>query len=103
MSIISIINPSLLQEINSNKALYEKYYNQVVGIEGILNNKKLDQQIEKLSSIYRVEETSNSLMIVAVGLILGIFLGVFMAFIKEFLENNKLTSSLECKKNCYIK
>lgn len=103
VSIISIINPSLLQEVNSNKALYKKYYNQMVGIEGILNNKKLDQQIEKLTSIYKIEEKSKSLMMVAVGLILGIFLGVFMTFIKEFLESNKFTSSLECKKNCYIK
>ncbi|MCS5420423.1 MULTISPECIES: hypothetical protein [Psychrilyobacter] len=87
ISMLSITNPSLLQEMDSDKALYEKYYDQAVGIEGLKEDKNLNQQIEKLSSIYKVEEKSKSMMIVAMGLILGLFLGIFAAFMKEFFEN----------------
>jgi len=87
ISILSITNPSLLQEMNNNKALYQKYYNQAVGIEGLKEDKNLDQQVEKLSSIYEVKEKSKSMMIVAIGIVLGLFLGVMVAFIKEFFAN----------------
>lgn len=87
MSIITITNPTLLQEMNNNKALYAKYYNQAVGIEGLKEDKNLNKQIEKISSVYKVKEKSKSMMIVAIGMILGLFLGIFAAFIKEFFAN----------------
>lgn len=87
MSILTITNPTLIQEMNSTKELYSKYYNQAIGIEGVKEDKNINQQIEKLSSIYKVEEKSKSLMILAIGLILGLFLGVFAAFMKEFFAN----------------
>lgn len=87
MSILTITNPTLIQEMNSNKELYSKYYEQAIGIKGIKENKNLDQQVEKISSIYKIEEKSKSKMIVAIGLILGLFLGVFAAFVKEFFAS----------------
>lgn len=85
MSILTITNPTLIQEMNSNKELYSKYYEQAIGILGVKNDKNINQQIEKISSIYKIEEKSNAKMIVAIGLILGLFLGIFAAFMKEFL------------------
>lgn len=87
ISILSITNPSLLQEMNNNKELYKKYYSQAVGIEGLKEDKNLNKQIEKISSIYKVEEKSKSKMIVAIGMMLGLFLGIMVAFIKEFFAN----------------
>lgn len=87
MSILKVTNSILLQDIKSNKELYQKYYNQAIGIKGVKEDKNLDQQIEKLSSIYKVKEKSKSKMIVAIGLILGLFLGIFIAFMKEFVKN----------------
>ncbi|UUV18861.1 hypothetical protein NRK67_16480 [Fusobacteria bacterium ZRK30] len=86
VSILTITNPTLLQELNSNKKLYEKYDNQALGLEGVKGDKKLGKQIEKISSVYKVEEKSKSKMIVAIGMILGLFLGIFAAFIKEFIK-----------------
>lgn len=87
MSILTITNPTLIQEMESNKELYSKYYEQAVGIAGMKNDKSIDQHIEKLSSIYKIEGKSKAKMIVAIGLILGLFLGVFVAFMKEFIGN----------------
>lgn len=87
MSILSITNPTLLQEMDSNKELQKKYYNQAIGIEGLKEDKNLDQQIEKLSSIYEVKEKSKSIMIIAIGIMLGLFLGIMLAFMKEFFAN----------------
>jgi len=87
MSILTITNPTLLQEMSSNKELYKKYYSQAIGIEELKEDKNLNKQIEKLSSIYKVEEKSKSKKIVAIGLMLGLFLGIFGAFMKEFFAN----------------
>lgn len=86
MSILTITNPTLIQKMESNKELYQKYYNQAVGIKGVKEDKGLEIQVEKLSSVYKVEEKSKSKMIVAIGLILGLFLGIFAAFMKEFIR-----------------
>ncbi|MGB6128366.1 MAG: Wzz/FepE/Etk N-terminal domain-containing protein [Psychrilyobacter sp.] len=90
MSILTVTNPTLMQEMESNKELYKKYYTQAIGIEGLKEDKNLKNQIEKVSSVYKVEEKSKSKMIVAIGLIMGLFLGVFAAFMKEFIANVNL-------------
>jgi len=87
MSILTITNPTLIQEMASDKELYGKYYSQAIGIEGVKGDKGLNQQIEELSSIYKIEEKSKAKMIVAIGMILGLFLGIFGAFMKEFFAN----------------
>lgn len=87
ISVLSITNPSLLQEMENNKVLYKKYYDQAIGIEGLKKDKNLNHQIEILSSIYKVEDKSQSKKIVVIGMMMGLFLGIFVAFMKEFFAN----------------
>ena len=89
VSLITTTNPRFLEELNINKSLYSKYYSQAIGIEGLEKDPNFNRQIEKLSSIYQVEEKSKSLMILAIGMILGLFLGIFVAFTKEFITSVK--------------
>ena len=77
---------SNLQLLISN---YDKYNEELNGLDGFKNEKDQKTVLIKTSSYYLIEVQSKAKMILAVGVFLGIALGVVLAFLKEFIEGYK--------------
>lgn len=77
---------SNLQLLISN---YDKYNEELSGLDGFKNEKDQKTVLIKTSSYYLIEVQSKAKMILAVGVFLGIALGVVLAFLKEFIEGYK--------------
>lgn len=89
---IDILNnkyPILLEKQNKLKELYSKYSNELTGLNGLINGKEIENQIEKQGSIYLIKGESKAKLILITGIILGFILGVMSAFVMEFIERYK--------------
>lgn len=68
---------------------YDKYNEELNGLDGFKNEKDQKTVLIKTSSYYLIEVQSKAKIILAVGIVLGIALGVVLAFLKEFIEGYK--------------
>ncbi len=84
MEIMSLKYPELFEEQKKYRELYEKYNNEVLGMEGIREEIADLKRVERVSSYYEIEGKSKAKMILVIGVLLGIVLGILGAFFKEF-------------------
>lgn len=70
--------------------VYSKYKDERIGIEGLKRELSSGQSnVVKLSDIYRVEQETKTLLMLAIGGVLSLMLGLASAFIKELIVKLK--------------
>lgn len=89
VGILSVKYPKTMRDQNSARELYSKYNEELIGLEGLRENKEMEKQVEVLSSFYEIKQKSKAKLILAVGVVMGVILGMMMAFMKEFWKHFK--------------
>lgn len=84
VAILQLKYPMLFTKQREASELYRKYESEQTGIEGLLEDRALKDQVRELSSYYEIKQKSKAKLILALGIVLGMIFGVMGAFLKEF-------------------
>ncbi len=94
LEIVKVKYSILFENLNITREVFNQYDNKIIGIEGIKASKRLNEQVKKVSSIYKIKQKSEAKLITIIGLCLGITLGIMSAFMKEvYVEFKKEVKS----------
>ncbi|MGL5054430.1 MAG: hypothetical protein ACRC54_01930 [Fusobacteriaceae bacterium] len=84
--IISLKYPKIYSDMENIKSIYNKYNDELMGLNGFKNERDSKIILSKMSSYYVIEVESKAKLILIVGIIAGLALGIILAFVKEFIE-----------------
>lgn len=87
-----ILNLKYAKDISEQlkfKELYEEVADKYMGLKGLKEDPRVDNQIIQISSYYEIQRKSKAKLIVAIGVVMGVILGMTMAFMKEFWKHFK--------------
>lgn len=84
--IISLKYPKIYSDMENIKNIYNKYNDELIGLDGFKNERDNKIILSKMSSYYVIEVESKAKLILIVGIIAGLALGIILAFVKEFIE-----------------
>ena len=87
--VISLKYPKLYSDMENIKGIYNKYNNELMGLDGFKNERDNKIILSKISSYYIIETESKTKLILLVGIIAGLMMGIVLAFMKEFIEGYK--------------
>lgn len=87
--IIALKYPKLYSDMENIKNIYNKYNDELIGLDGFKNEKDNKIILNKMSSYYVIETPSKAKLILVAGIIAGLIMGVALAFTKEFIEGYK--------------
>lgn len=84
--IISLKYPKIYSDMENIKNIYNKYNDELMGLNGFKNERDSKIILSKMSSYYVIEVKSKAKLILIIGIIAGLALGIILAFVKEFIE-----------------
>lgn len=84
--IISLKYPKIYSDMENIKSIYNKYNDELIGLDGFKNERDNKIILSKMSSYYVIEVKSKAKLILIIGIIAGLALGIILAFVKEFIE-----------------
>lgn len=87
--IISLKYPKLYSDMENIKSIYNKYNDELMGLDGFKNERGNKIILSKVSSYYVIESESKAKLILVIGIIAGLMMGILLAFMKEFIEGYK--------------
>lgn len=87
--IISLKYPKTYNDMVDIRNIYSKYNDELIGLDGFMNEKGNKIILNKNSSYYVIEVQSKAKLILIVGIIAGFIIGIALAFVKEFTEGYK--------------
>lgn len=87
--VISLKYPKIYSDMENIKSIYNKYNDELIGLDGFKNERDSKIILSKMSSYYVIEVKSKAKLILIIGIIAGLALGIILAFAKEFIEGYK--------------
>lgn len=87
--IISLKYPKLYSDMENIKSIYNKYNDELIGLDGFKNERDSKIILSKMSSYYVIETKSKAKLILVIGIVAGLIMGTILAFVKEFIEGYK--------------